>query len=808
MKHLKLKPDFKKIRKWSRRAKKYITPGKKTLKGAAWGILIVAVLVHFFGSIGYARHIGLHNWALFMVAMLAAFLLAAFLAESMLRQLNRLPRLLMIALVTGVAVAMFSFYVNTPTFLFMLGLLLFLSAFIGAAAWLIYRGYYKKARRSYKVLIIIAGLAGLAGLAGGTWWFIHPGKSLEAPANAALLGKHLPAHISLENPAAPGSFIVGEITYGSGTDKHRAEYGAQAGLISRTVDGTRFLDAWTGLSGKLRTRYFGFGRDSLPLNGRVWYPMGEGPFPLVLIVHGNHLAQDFSDPGYEYLGRLMASRGFVFVSVDQNFVNGSFTNLFKGLRNENDVRGWLMLKHIELWNDWNDNIENRFFNRIDMDRIALIGHSRGGEAVAHAALFNRLPFYPDNAKEVFDFNFNIRSVVAIAPVDGQYQPAGIHTPLRDINYFVLQGSHDADMQSYQGLRQYNRISFSDGFAGFKAGLYIYNANHGQFNTSWGRKDFSSPRINFVNIRQLMPGEDQQMIAKVFISGFLEATLNKNTAYKSLFMDHRTGRDWLPEHIMMNQFEDASTRYICNFREDVNLATATLPGVSIESDRLTVWREQMIKIKWGNQDDRAVYLGWHRNENDSLFASYTLNLNDAAVADTKNKLLVFSLADANENSNPDPVRKNEKDGTESNDNINEPGDNNNNATPSDGNDADKDKDKDKGKDKGKEKDKQKEKEPIDFSIWLEDAKGSQIKIALSDCRLLQPRLTSKMGKLPFMATAPDTETIPDFFYFSLEQITGMKPEFDSNSLARIRFVFDRTNEGVVIMNNIGLMDDFR
>jgi hypothetical protein len=82
-----------------------------------------------------------------------------------------------------------------------------------------------------------------------------------------------------------------------------------------------------------------------------------------------------------------------------------------------------------------------------MDRIALIGHSRGGEAVAHAACLNRLPYYPDDANEVFDFNFNIRSVIAIAPCDGQYQPGLMRTPLTDVNYLVLQGSHDADVSS-------------------------------------------------------------------------------------------------------------------------------------------------------------------------------------------------------------------------------------------------------------------------------------------------------------------------------------------------------------------------
>ena len=63
-----------------------------------------------------------------------------------------------------------------------------------------------------------------------------------------------------------------------------------------------------------------------------------------------------------------------------------------------------------------------------MERTALIGHSRGGEAVAVAAAFNRLPRYPDNALLEFDFGFSIRGIIGIAPSDGQYSPADQPTP--------------------------------------------------------------------------------------------------------------------------------------------------------------------------------------------------------------------------------------------------------------------------------------------------------------------------------------------------------------------------------------------
>ncbi len=791
---MKTVPFLKKAKNWFGEATRFITPSKKTIKGGAWGIIILSILIHFLGNLAYAKFIGIHNWLIFLVSIAGLAVLAGMLTHLLIRGLNKLSRLLKIALAVAISVVMFSFAVNQQTIFFMLGNLLLIAASIGASIWLVYKGYFKKTRPAYKVLIIVAAVIGFGGLIAGTWWFIHPGKAHELPVNAAYHGFHLPNHIQLDNPGRSGFYEAAGITYGSGTDKRRPEYGEDASLISGTVDGSKFLEQWDGWRGKLRTRYFGFGKDSLPLNARVWFPRGDGPFPLVLMVHGNHLAQDYSESGYDYLGTHLASRGFIFVSVDQNFINGSFTNLFKGFSGENDARGWLMLKHLELWRKWNADSTHMAFGFVDMDKIALIGHSRGGEAVAHAALFNKLPHYPDNAKETFDFNFNIRAVVAIAPVDGQYQPAGILTPLKDVNYFVMQGSHDADMQSYLGLRQLNRVTFSEGYEGFKAGLYIYGANHGQFNDSWGRKDFFSPRINFINTGQLMPAIDQKIIAKLFISAFLDASLHEKHEYKALFTDHRMAGKWMPSGIFLHQFEDASAIYICNFQEDLDLTTTTMAGGRIETEGLTVWREKQAGIKWGNQDTRAAYIGWHSHENDSLPASYTIHLSadslaDSSIIDISDKFLILSVADANEDANPAQKKKG----------VNTDGNNKNPITP-----GLKSNNHSTNTDKQAKDPKDDKKEPIDFSIELVDRYGQTIRFALSNCKYLQPALKAKMGKLSFMSTAPDTETIFDFFSFPVTDLLEENPDFDPTQLSVIRLVFDRTDNGVIMLNNLGFM----
>ena len=59
---------------------------------------------------------------------------------------------------------------------------------------------------------------------------------------------------------------------------------------------------------------------------------------------------DAIHPGYGYLGELFASRGFITVSVDENFLNGSWVG---GLEKENDARGWMLLQHLKVWRRWN-----------------------------------------------------------------------------------------------------------------------------------------------------------------------------------------------------------------------------------------------------------------------------------------------------------------------------------------------------------------------------------------------------------------------------------------------------------------------
>ena len=431
------------------------------------------------------------------------------------------------------------------------------------------------------------------------------------------------------NPADRGAYDIASMYYGSGHDKQRRAYRDSVTLTTRSVDGAKLVAAPTPAAGKMRKKYWGFGFDSMPVNGRVWYPKGDGPFPLVLIVHGNHDMKESSDPGYAYLGELFASRGFITVSVDENFLNGN-------IRAENDARGWMLLQHLRAWRGFNDSAASPFFHKVDLTRVTLMGHSRGGEAVAVAAAFNTLSYYPDDATLRFDFHFGIRSIVAIAPVDGQYQPASRPTPLENISYLVIHGSHDGDVSSFSGLRQFERVTFTAGHAGFKAAVWMYRANHGQWNTVWGSTDDGPQSARSLDLRGLIPAEEQRQMARVLLSAYLEATLHDRTEYLPIFRDHRIIGGWLPKTMYTTRFQDAGFHALADYQEDVDVTTGSAPGVTITADSLATWKEgvEPLRSKSGNVGHNAVWLGWNNRiagkdtTKSGRPASYTIALTDS------------------------------------------------------------------------------------------------------------------------------------------------------------------------------------
>lgn len=213
-------------------------------------------------------------------------------------------------------------------------------------------------------------------------------------------------------------------------------------------------------------------------------PVASGRYPLIIFLHGNHVTCACSCShscapadrvpnhlGYNYMLDILASQGFIAVSIDGFDVTcaSSFS------MSDYEARGRLVLRHLAKWTDWNvagtDPWGGLFRSHVDMSKIGLSGHSRGGEGVVAAEHINRTEGH----------GFNILAVNAIAPTD--QDRAISYVP--QVPYFLLMAAADGDVSNLQGLRTYDRsFPATAPNQATKTMQWIYGANHNFFNTVW------------------------------------------------------------------------------------------------------------------------------------------------------------------------------------------------------------------------------------------------------------------------------------------------------------------------------------
>jgi len=763
------------ITKIWRRFVEAITPSMTAWRGATIGVyLLVAILLVAFFASYFIQDFTFQKLPGFVVPIGALFLVGTLVV-------------LALKLIEGISNRYrFALFVFSPIVVFVvstsgmwqsIGLgfaLILIASLIGAGSAVMRSDGFRPREQRVTMTTLALGVLGLiAGL-----YAVFSDKDSHNP----LLDDYVLADrtLDLPNPGLPGDHNVLTLTYANGHDKRRAEYGAGANLISRSVDGSKLIDNWDGFGGWLRTSYWGFDATELPLQARVWYPEGDGPYPLVLIVHGNHSMEDFSDPGYGYLGELLASRGIILASVDENFVNFSFSGLVdmlqmeSGLEEENDARGWLLLEHLAQWRDWNLEPGHHFYNKVDIDRVALIGHSRGGEAVGIAASFNSLARYPDDASQKFDFGFNLRGVIAIAPVDGQYKPRDTGTPVRDVNYFTIHGSMDGDVQSFMGMSQYSRVTFSDDAERrFKASLYVTGANHGQFNTTWENLDTGIFNAWALDLDGIMDGEAQRDVARVFFSAFMEVVLRDRTEYLPIFSNVRYAANWLPNTFYISQYANSAQQAIADFEEDIDPATTTLAGGRIETEHLSKWHETRVTLKYDELDKHAGVYAWDPDFDDETAIVRFVLPRDWSGAGS-GAVLSASISDAGVDTLPDDWEEDE--------------------AADDEQDAD-----------SEDKEDEEDQEPLDWTIELVDRKGQSASLPLSHDEVLYPLVQAVPRRASFLDANDPEEVLFRRFALPIDDFVAVNPSFDPASLASITFIFDRAEKGAIIIDDLSFMN---
>jgi large repetitive protein len=224
----------------------------------------------------------------------------------------------------------------------------------------------------------------------------------------------------------------------------------------------------------------------LAVRGSMWLPEGySGKSPLIVFVHGNHGECDSgkgpactiykrNDEGYAYMAKNLASWGYTVVSLDQDELMARQDGLGKGMH----ARRLLIMAMLDKIKAADEgplttegaNVGSMLVGKVDMTRIGLMGHSRGGDAVASFVLYNQtLPVGE---------RFPLRAVVSIAPVDYER-----HAPY-GVPYMTVFGSCDGDVSNLQGARLYERSQYesNDPYPRFQ--VVQVGGNHDAYNTVW------------------------------------------------------------------------------------------------------------------------------------------------------------------------------------------------------------------------------------------------------------------------------------------------------------------------------------
>ncbi|WP_244929566.1 Ig-like domain-containing protein [Nocardioides sp. W7] len=234
--------------------------------------------------------------------------------------------------------------------------------------------------------------------------------------------------------------------------------------------------------------------EDLEIRGQLYYPdftQRTEKSPVLVLVHGNHGSCDAgqnsatasctqfkrNEAGYAYLSENLATWGYTTFSVSQDqLMMRQDNNKGKGMHQ----RRLLIAATLDalsaadagtLVDGEHVNVGDTLAGNLDLTRIGLMGHSRGGDAVTNFIDYNRIrtdgPRYP------------LRGVISLAQTDYERKaPYGV--PYMSILPFC-----DGDVSNLQGARTYERgqyLAGNDPFPRIQSSQL--GAIHNWYNTVW------------------------------------------------------------------------------------------------------------------------------------------------------------------------------------------------------------------------------------------------------------------------------------------------------------------------------------
>jgi dienelactone hydrolase len=211
----------------------------------------------------------------------------------------------------------------------------------------------------------------------------------------------------------------------------------------------------------------------------------QAQYPLVVVVHGNNVSAS-SYLGYNYLMEHLARNGMIAASIHVYYEA-------KGVS-----RARALFKHLDI-------LPAKFPGKIDLSKIGIMGHSRGGEAVVIAAKLN--------VDEALGYNFS--AIISLAPTD-QYGPYSLSGPYA-VPYLVIYGGLDGDVAGDDpkstGFSLYDRAD------PLKSMLFAERACHARFNAEWDDADLDNGWLSPTDQSKVLSVDAHRKIAKGYMNAF-------------------------------------------------------------------------------------------------------------------------------------------------------------------------------------------------------------------------------------------------------------------------------------------------
>lgn len=342
------------------------------------------------------------------------------------------------------------------------------------------------------------------------------------------------------------------------------------------------------------------GFPGVEVRASVHYPtaLTGGPFPFVVLLHGRHatcqqggtafLQWPCTPPrtsiesfkGYDYFSSVLASHGYIVISISANGINAFDNGVFDlGAQ----ARAELTQHHLDRWQTFSTAggapFGTKFVGKVDLANVGTMGHSRGGEGVVRHFLHNASLASP----------YGIRAVFPLAPVDFN-RPVINNVPLK-----VLLPYCDGDVSDLQGVHFFDDARYNvPGDTAAKHYVLVMGANHNFYNTVWtpgsgyaGTSDdwgFRGDPFCDAGSASRLTAAQQRGTGLAYMAGFFRRYLGGETAFDPMLRG-----DVAPPPSAMTTDLHLSYHAPAALRRDVNrlltaaeLTTNTLGGAASQS----------------------------------------------------------------------------------------------------------------------------------------------------------------------------------------------------------------------------------